>query len=279
MLIAQISDLHVRACGTPLQGHFDTEEALCRCVSHLLGLRPAPDLVLATGDLADNGCPEDYALLRRELDRLPMPVYAIPGNHDDRAAMRAAFADRGYLPANREFLCYSVEDWPLRLIGLDTVLPGEVGGGLCDERLGWLAARLDEQPTRPTLIFMHHPPFATGIGFLDTPFPGSDRLKVLIERNRQVRQIICGHQHRAVHCHWAGTTAAIAPSAIYQMSLAIGAGDDFSLIDQPPAISLYLWTGGDDGPIGYTSLIGFQENAASRVADRSPFARASLPLA
>ena len=163
MLIAQISDLHVRADGKPLSGVVDTRAALDACIDHVAGLDPRPDLVLATGDLTQDGLPEDYALLRAAFGRLPMPVFAIPGNHDSRAALREAFADEGYLPETGAFLHYAVDRYPLRLIGLDTVIAGEVGGRACPARLRWLEERLSEQPGRPTVIFMHHPPFATGI--------------------------------------------------------------------------------------------------------------------
>ena len=159
--------------------------------------------------------------------------------------MRATFVDDGYLPADGPFLHYTVEDFPLRLIGLDTVLPGKIGGALCAARLGWLAGRLAEQPERPTLIFMHHPPFPSGIVFMDQPplrrcrGAGADR-----PGNRQVRQIVCGHIHRAMHVSWAGTSAAIAPSSVYQMNLAFRPDGRFDPPTIPPAISLYLWQDG-----------------------------------
>ncbi|NJO55303.1 MAG: phosphodiesterase, partial [Rhodospirillales bacterium] len=265
MLIAQISDLHTRASGKHLHGKIDTEQALRACVDHLLRLVPRPDLVLATGDLADHGSPEDYALIRSYLMALPMPVFLIPGNHDDRANLAAAFADHAYLPRDG-FQHYTIDDWPLRLIGLDTVIPGQVGGGLCDDRLRWLDDRLSEQPARPTLVFMHHPPFPTGIGFMDTPFPGADEMTMVLRRHPQVRQLICGHVHRAIHCNWAGITAAVAPSIVYQMNLAFASGDRFFLVDQPPGISLYLWNG-EDAPVGFISLIGHREGKAMRPSE------------
>src|SRR5512147_468103 len=128
MLIAQISDLHLRADGTPVGGRFDSRAALAACVAHLNLLDPRPDAVLATGDLADRGRPEDYATLRAAFATLAMPVHVIPGNHDAREPLRAAFAGWGRLPAFGEFLHHTVEDGPVRLIGLDTVIPGEDGG-------------------------------------------------------------------------------------------------------------------------------------------------------
>lgn len=255
MLIAQISDLHLRSDGSLLHGTFDTALALDDCVTHVNALDPRPDVVLATGDLVDLGTAEDYAALRPMLDRLAMPVYVIPGNHDDRGRLHDAFADLGYLPADPRFLHYVVERFPLRMIGLDTVLPGEVSGGLCDERLAWLDARLCEQPERPTLVFMHHPPFPSGIGFLDEPaFAGAEAAERVIARHPQVRQVVCGHVHRAICLNWANTSAAIAPSAVYQMNLGLRPDARFRPTREPPAIMLWRWQGGL-GPVGYVSLI------------------------
>lgn len=256
MLIAQISDLHLRADGSPLTGGIDTVAALNACVGHTNGLTQRPDIVLATGDLVDEGRPEDFAALRRAFDRLEMPVYVIPGNHDDRNQLRNTFADSGSLPAEGEFLHYTVETYPVRLIGLDTVIPGACGGRMCERRMRWLDDRLAEQPERPTLIFMHHPPFVTGIGFMDDPaFDGADGLERLVRGHPQVRQVVCGHIHRAIHTRWAGTAAAVAPSVVFQMALELSEGAPSVFVLEPPGVSLYLWRDNAD-PVGYTSLIG-----------------------
>jgi len=256
MLIAQISDLHLRADGSPLIGGIDPVAALAACVGHVNGLAPRPDVVLATGDLVDVGRRQNFAALRHAFDRLAMPVYVIPGNHDRRDRLRDAFADRKYLPAEGEFLHYTVEAFPVRLIGLDTVIPGEVGGRMCAHRLRWLDDRLAEQPDRPTLLFMHHPPFVTGIGFMDDPaFDGAASLEQLVRAHPQVRQVVCGHIHRAIQTRWAGTAAAVAPSVVFQMALELRDGAPSACVLEPSAISLYLWRDGAD-PVGYTSLIG-----------------------
>src|SRR5215475_8357402 len=161
MLIAQISDMHVKPPGELLYKRIDTAAFLERAVAHVMALDPKPDVVLATGDLVDGGKPEEYALLRRLLAALPMPVYLIPGNHDARDPMREAFPDHAYLPKSG-FLQYVVEDLPVRLIALDTLVDGKGFGALCVDRLGWLEARLNESQ-RPTVLFMHHPPFGCGI--------------------------------------------------------------------------------------------------------------------
>lgn len=256
MLIAQISDLHVLADGAALGGQVDTHAALAAAIDHIGALDPRPDLVLATGDLAQDGLPEDYALLRTAFDGLAMPVYVIPGNHDNRNHLRAAFADCGYLPETGAFLHYTVDTDPLRLIGLDTVIQDEVGGQMCRERLQWLERRLSEQPERPTAIFMHHPPFATGIAFMDRPaFGGAAELEALVGRFPCVQLVTCGHVHRAIQTQWAGTLAAVAPSIVFQMALELAEDAPSAFVVEPPALSLHLWRG-KGGPTIVTSLIG-----------------------
>ena len=138
-------------------------------MAHVNALDPRPDVVLATGDLVEGGKPEEYARLKRLLAPLAMPVYLIPGNHDAREALRAAFADHAYLPASG-FLQYASRTQPVRLIALDTLVPGKPHGALCAERLDWLEARLGESD-RPTILFMHHPPFDCGIDAFDSMRP------------------------------------------------------------------------------------------------------------
>jgi len=134
MLIAQISDMHVKPPGEMLYKRIDTAGFLERAVAHILALYPQPDVVLATGDLVDGGKAEEYTLLRRLLAPLPMPVYLIPGNHDARDAMREVFPDHAYLPKSG-FLQYTVEDLPVRLIALDTLVPAKAMARCA--RSGW----------------------------------------------------------------------------------------------------------------------------------------------
>src|SRR3989441_10646892 len=150
LLIAQISDTHIKPEGRLAYERIDTAWHLGRCVEHLLALDPRPDVVLATGDLVDAGLAEEYRLLARLLAPLPMPVYLIPGNHDAREPLRRVFGGDGYLPRAGEYLHYTIETHAIRLIGLDTLVPGQGGGRLGPERLAWLEARLAEAPARPT---------------------------------------------------------------------------------------------------------------------------------
>ena len=195
-------------------------------------------------------------LLFGELARLTAPAYVIPGNHDDRGRMLAAFDDHGYLPREGEFLHYVVEDHPLRLIGLDTVIPGEVGGIMCEARLAWFEARLAEAPERPTLAFMHHPPFETGIPFFDKiGCRGGAAMGAIIQRNPQIEAVLCGHVHRAITLKWHGTVIEVAPSPGYQYPLQLQEQDDFEAVREPPGYRLCVWTPGV-GLVSHVAFIG-----------------------
>jgi 3',5'-cyclic-AMP phosphodiesterase len=241
MLVAQITDLHVALPGSRLDVSYRTAEHLERAVAHLLALDPRPDAVVCTGDLVDEGGPEEYERLCALLEPLPMPVYVVPGNHDHRENLRAAFAGRGYLPGDG-FLCYAAEVGPLRLLGLDTHIPGESGGLLCDERLAWLDARLGEEPDRPTLVLQHHPPFASGIRPMDRMgLEGADGLARVIARHRQVERILCGHIHRPIVRRFAGTIASTCPSTAHQIELSLGPSSRLAIVTEPPACALHVW--------------------------------------
>jgi 3',5'-cyclic AMP phosphodiesterase CpdA len=256
MLIAQISDTHIRAEGKLAYRRVDTAQALARCVEHLRRLTPRPEVVLATGDLTDGARPEEYRRLRALLAPLPMPVYVIPGNHDDRENFAAAFADHTYLPRSGRFLHYVVEGYPVRLIGLDTLVPGQGGGLMCEERLAWLDARLAEARGRPTVIFMHHPPFPTGIRHMDAQgLANAEAMGAVVRRHPQVEAILCGHLHRPIHVRWHGTVATTAPSPAHQVVLDLTADGPSAFVIEPRACLLHLWREGV-GLVTHTSYIG-----------------------
>jgi 3',5'-cyclic AMP phosphodiesterase CpdA len=240
-LIAQISDMHIKPEGALAYGRVDTAAFLARAVDHILHLDPRPDVVLGTGDLVDGGTPAEYARLRHLLSPLPMPVYLIPGNHDDRDALREAFADHPHMPRDG-FIQYVVDDGPLRLIAVDTLLPGQPGGRVDAERLGWLNARLEDAPARPTVIFMHHPPFRTGIEYMDSiGLEGGDVMAAIVRRHPQVERVVCGHLHRSIQARWAGTLAMTAPATAHQVGLDLRHDVGLAITMEPPAYALHLW--------------------------------------
>src|SRR5688572_5629601 len=129
MIVAQLSDPHVVAPGQVLYGRVDTPACLARAVAEVNGLDPLPDVTVVTGDLVGHKEPAEYEHLRQLLAPLRMPVFLIPGNVDSRDLLRATFAADGYLPKDG-FLQYVIDDYPVRIIALDTHIPGEGGGTL-----------------------------------------------------------------------------------------------------------------------------------------------------
>ncbi len=269
MLIAQITDTHILAPGKLFKApvaapppsaersyaDIDTAACLARAVAALNALDPRPDIAIVTGDLVDHGEPAEYEHLRLLLAPLAMPVFAIPGNHDARDPMRAAFAADGYLPRDG-FLHYTVEDYPLRVVALDSTIPGVHSGDLCTERLAWLDATLAAAPQRPTLVIMHHPPFATGITFMDGHgLAHADEFAAVIARHPQVERIACGHLHRPIARRFAGTVAGTAPSTAHQIRLDLRPGARLHFRFEPPGYQLHLWSG-DCGLVTHAAVIG-----------------------
>ena len=262
MRIAQITDLHITLPGSPLQRRVDTGRYLTKAVEKLCALDPAPDVLIISGDLVESGTREEYAYLRSLLAPLTLPIYVIPGNHDERAAMRRSFSDHAYLPS-QGFMHYVIEDYPVRLIGLDTVIARKTDGEMCAERRAWLNTVLQQAPARPTLIFMHHPPFATGIVHMDAcGFRNAEDFAAVIRPHSQVERIICGHLHRPIQARFAGTLALTCPSTAHQIDFDLKPESPVAFIMEPPGLMLHIWNGNTiathtlyteryDGPYAY----------------------------
>ena len=241
MLIAQLSDPHVMPAGKRAFGRIDTGEMLGQAVSRVLQLDPLPDVVLLTGDLADGGGPGPYQELRRHLAPLAMPVYLMPGNHDERAALREAFPEAHYLRQDPDFLHFDADLGPLQLIALDSLVPGEVHGALCPRRLTWLEQRLEEQQEKPVILAIHHPPFTTGIARMDDygMRQGAAEFAKIVSRHPRVERVLCGHLHRPIQARWAGTLAMTAPSTAHQITLDLRPDADLTMQMEPPGLLLH----------------------------------------
>ena len=255
-ILAQVSDLHIKAGGQLSYGVFDSAAMLRACVRHILSLKQAPDVLAITGDLTDSGRIEEYALLRELIAPLGMPIYLIPGNHDRRDAMRAAFPEHGYLRQSPDLVLYAIEANPLRIVALDTVVAGESGGDLDESSLAWLDRTLAGAPGHPTVVLMHHPPFRTFIGHMDAfglRDPGP--LAAVIERHPQVQAILCGHVHRAIQVRFAGTVASTAPSVAHQIALDLDVDAPSRFVMEPPAYRLHAYTP-ESGLASHIAYIG-----------------------
>jgi 3',5'-cyclic-AMP phosphodiesterase len=191
----------------------DTTAYLRRTIDRLHAMNPRPDLVIASGDLTERGSPHEYRRLRTTLAHLEIPHFLLPGNHDDRDALRRAFRDHRYLRTFADHASYAIDAWPLRILCVDSTEPGRAGGILDDARLAWIAAELEAHPRRPTILAMHHPPFRTGIPALDAyGYVNADRLGEIVRAHPQVVRITAGHLHTVLMRPWNGTIVCTAPS-------------------------------------------------------------------
>lgn len=243
MLIAQITDFHVCLAGElAFSGQIDPGQRLRDCIAVLNNYCPRPDLVLATGDLVNGGKRLEYEYLRSILDELHAPYFLIPGNHDNRISLRQVFTDHVYLPPTG-YLQYTIDDYPLRLIGLDTLNEGHPDGLLCADRLSWLSQQMAKHQDRHTLIFMHHHPYKIGDPTLDAiGCRGASAMGDRIERCTNVERLVCGHLHRTTYVKWKGTTASSSPATAPSFSLSISPAVQHGWLPTAPGFSLHRWT-------------------------------------
>ena len=242
MLIAQITDPHLRAEGTRLFGVLDTYGALKRAIDHLNASDMIPDAVIVSGDLVHDGEAEDYAALTGLLQQLSAPVFAVPGNHDRREFTRKALAFTGVVP-DAGPIRFAADAGPVRLIGLDSLIENQPHGHLGGEQLAWLDDQLAANPDSPTLVFVHHPPFATGIGFMDAiRLDDSDALAAIIGKHGHVGLIACGHVHRMIVSRLGAVPVVIGPGVAHHVVFDLAADAPSRWILEPPAYLLHQWS-------------------------------------
>ena len=239
-LLVQLSDPHIGATwadGDPVAG-------LRAAVESVRRLPDAPDAVLMSGDLADNAADAEYELVHELLGQLGAPAYVLPGNHDDRDALRRHFDLPGAVGTPVQ---YVVELGPLRLVVLDSTRPGEDRGELDADRLSWLDAELTGAPDRVTLIALHHPPVSTGIAAWDElGLPATDRraLGAVLDRHPQVRRVVAGHMHRTMTAELAGRAVLVVPSTYIQTRLNFNP-QEIETVAEPPGFAVHALLDGE----------------------------------
>jgi 3',5'-cyclic-AMP phosphodiesterase len=239
-LLLQLSDPHIGA--TWADG--DPVARLAATVESVRRLPDRPDAVLMSGDLADNAADSEYELVRDLLAPLDAPLYVLPGNHDDRDALRRHFDLPGLMGTPVQ---YAVDFGPLRLVVVDSTRPGEDRGELDADRLAWLDAELAVAPDQVTLIAMHHPPIWTGIPAWDEiGIPMADRIALgeVLARHPQVRRLVAGHVHRTIAAELAGRAVLTVPSTYVQARLEFNT-DEIELVDEPPGFAVHALVGGE----------------------------------
>lgn len=244
MRIAQISDLHVTDRDDGLRRFVDSNASLATAIAALRDHRSAPDVLLATGDLVEDGSRHEYRLLRDLLAPLELPLYPIPGNHDDSRAFAQAFDD--LLPTGRAdgHASYVVDHHEVRLVGLDTTVPDTHDGVFPEDRAAWLDTTLAAGADRPTLLFMHHPPFRTGIRWMDEIGLGdADRFREVLAGHPQVGQVVCGHIHRPIQTVVGSTLVSVCPSTAHQVGLDLVPVGSPYVTDEPPGFQVHYFDG------------------------------------
>jgi 3',5'-cyclic AMP phosphodiesterase CpdA len=210
MIIAQISDTHI-ALDTP-----DADRRIRdfeRTIADINALDPAPDVIVHTGDIVHNGRQDEYAQAIATLAKARAPVYVLAGNKDDRMNLRAAFSPRGYLAPDSEFIDYAIEDYPVRLIAVDTLSAGSNKGDFCPARVRRLVDMIDAETTKPIAVFAHHPPFEVTVGPDPINFESLEimkRLRQALQHSGRVVAVFSGHVHRATAGHVGSIPAIVA---------------------------------------------------------------------
>ncbi|GGF50696.1 3',5'-cyclic adenosine monophosphate phosphodiesterase CpdA [Azorhizobium oxalatiphilum] len=250
MLVLQLTDFHVMRAGALLSG-VDTRGAFTRLLERVGRLSPKPDLIIASGDLAEDTSDDVYAFIAESLRGLGVPLVVVPGNHDQREPFRRGFARE--VGADPEHLAAAHLVDGLHVIALDTLVEGKAHGELSERQLAWLRTELDAAAEAPVLIVMHHPPFRTGLPAMDEIglIAGRAELHDLLAGRKNVTGLLCGHVHRAMAGTFAGHPVRIAPSASFQFRLDFEHAGRFEVVQEPPQLMLHRIGDGAEGITSY----------------------------
>lgn len=242
-VIVQLSDTHLCAGGAPAYGTVDTLDALRRTAEHLRHLHATAggiDALVITGDLTESGETAAYTLVREALAPLPFPLHVLPGNHDRREAMRTAFP--GFAASGP--LDRALAVGPLRLVLVDAMVEGQPYGAVTETQLHWLEETLAGFAPHPTLVFMHFPPFATGIAFMDANgLREPERMEAVIRRHPHVQLVACGHIHRAITAQWGGVPCVVAPGPSHSVAFDVRPDAVPSYALEPGGVLVHRWDG------------------------------------
>ncbi len=243
MIIAQISDTHITKHGQKTYGIAPMAENLSSVVEHINKSIPPVDVVIVTGDISANGLLEETECAAEILNKLKMPFYIIPGNHDKRETLLTTFDKKVCPTESEEFIHFALNDYEVRLIGLDSTIPDKPGGEMCASRLAWLEQQLAEEKEKPTVIFMHHSPVKFGVPESDLDgFIGADRLGQIIKKYSNIERLLCGHIHLHANARWNGTIVCTAPSTGMSLVLDLTMKQESEFFLEYPAYLLHYYS-------------------------------------
>jgi len=241
MKLIHVTDPHLVPAGERLHG-LDPQARLEACIADINRHHGDADLCVVTGDLADGGRAAAYDLLRRLLADLEPPVHLILGNHDDRAAFRAAFPAA---PVDASGFVQAAHDLDgARLLFLDTLEAGTYAGVYGSKRRAWLGAELDRAAADdvPVYLFLHHPPFRTGLAAMDRiGLRDPDGFAAVVTPHAgRIRHLFFGHLHRPLAGNWRGISFSTIRATNHQVwidfeNAAVATGSH-----EPPAYAIVL---------------------------------------
>jgi 3',5'-cyclic AMP phosphodiesterase CpdA len=267
VIVAQLTDTHIVRGGGSYFG-VASAEYLGAAIAALNALDPSPDVVVVTGDLVNLGHDEEYEHFVRVMSDLRFPYYVIPGNHDDRDRLRAKLPSATFGGSRDARVRFALDDYPVRLIGLDATGPRPwPGAALDDESLAWFEATLAADPAKPTIVCVHQPPFRTGLHYMDAlGFAGAGRFRRAVARNPNVGLILSGHIHCVRSARIGNALALSAPSTSPQIVPELFERRAFGLRREPPGFALHRWEPG----LGFRSTIYRRDESGAYVAGSAP---------
>jgi 3',5'-cyclic AMP phosphodiesterase CpdA len=224
-ILFHFSDTHLIAADADLYGDVDAVDRLHGVLRQAEASRITPSAIIFTGDLVDRGEPAAYDKLRGLVEpfaaRVGAPVVWVMGNHDDRGALRSRLLDAA--PAGTPLDQVLVIDG-LRIVALDTSVPGEHYGEIRDDQLEWLADVLAEPAPFGTILAMHHPPVPSVIDLAVTVELRDQRRLAKVVAGTDVRSILGGHLHYSTSATFAGIPVSVASATCYTQDLAVAEG-------------------------------------------------------
>ena len=237
-VIVHVSDTHLLAGNAALGGRYDTAANLTLALRAVERTGVRPDAIVFTGDLTDLGEPDAYRALREAVEpvaaRLGAPIVWVAGNHDERPALRAGLLDE---EPTQEPVTGVWDLGGLRLIALDSTVPGWHHGEIDVAQREWLRAILAEPAPRGTILALHHPPLPSHIPFFDILELRDQEALAEIIAGTDVRGILAGHLHYSTHGTFAGVPVSVASATCYTMNLQ-RPGDQVNGMDAAQCINL-----------------------------------------
>lgn len=228
--VVQLTDTHLYAdCNNELLG-LNTDRSLSRVIE-LVRQQHLPNIVVASGDLAHDGSAAAYQRLDTQFSQLHIPVYCLPGNHDDGTALRK------YLNSGLLRTCHKmVTDNGWQMVFVDSTVAGCEGGHITDEALYQLNETLTNSSSQPTIVWLHHQPVPVGSRWLDSmAVDNGQSLLSSLERHSQVQALVWGHVHQVFDDNYKHIRLLATPSTCIQF---LPGSDEFTLDRQPPG---YRW--------------------------------------